>query len=83
MNRVSAGGLLEFVAAAASAGIAVSLYPVLKQRSGGLALGAVVFRTIEAVMYTVGKPRHDIRHTGQQHRWPMMAPVVDTAAPLR
>jgi hypothetical protein len=54
MTRVSAAGLLEFVAAGTSAAIAVSLYPVLKRWSGSLALGAVVFRAIEAVMYSVG-----------------------------
>ena len=53
-GQVSAGGLLELVAAGASAGIAISLYPVLRKRSQGLALGAVVFRALEAVMYTVG-----------------------------
>jgi len=53
-SQVSAGGLLELVAAGASAGIAISLYPVLRKRSQGLALGAVVFRALEAVMYTVG-----------------------------
>jgi hypothetical protein len=54
MTRVSVGGLLELIAAGTSAGIAVSLYPELKKWSGTLALGAVVFRTIEAVMYTLG-----------------------------
>lgn len=54
MNRMSAGGLLELIAAGTSVAIAISLYPVLKRWSGGLALGAVVFRAIEAVMYTVG-----------------------------
>jgi hypothetical protein len=54
MTRVSGGGLLELIAAGTSAGIAISLYPVLKRWSGTLALGAVVFRTIEAVMYTLG-----------------------------
>ena len=53
MDRVSAGGLLELIAAGTSAGIAISLYPVLRKRSEGLALGAVVFRALEAVMYTV------------------------------
>jgi hypothetical protein len=53
MTQVSAGGLLELLAAAASAGIAVALYPVLRRWSGTLALGAVVFRTIEAAMYTL------------------------------
>jgi hypothetical protein len=54
VTRVSVGGLFELVAAGASAGIAISLYPVLKRWSGTLALGAVVFRAMEAVMYTVG-----------------------------
>jgi hypothetical protein len=54
MTRLSAGGLLELIAAATSVGIAISLYPVLKRWSGTLALGAVVFRAIEAVMYTLG-----------------------------
>jgi hypothetical protein len=52
-NLVSAGGLLELIAAGTSAGIAVSMYPMLKRWSAGLALGSVVSRTVEAVMYTV------------------------------
>jgi hypothetical protein len=54
MTRVAAGGLLEFIAAGTSAGIAIALYPALRRWSGPLALGAVVFRAVEAVMYTVG-----------------------------
>jgi hypothetical protein len=53
-SRVAAGGLLELIAAGTSVGIAIALYPVLKQWRAGLALGSVVFRTIEAVMYIVG-----------------------------
>lgn len=53
-NVVSAGGLLELIAAGTSVGIAIAMYPVLKRWSVGMALGSVVFRTIEAVMYTAG-----------------------------
>jgi hypothetical protein len=53
VNRISIGGLMELIAAGTSAGIAIALYPVLKRWSAGLALGSVVFRAIEAVMYTV------------------------------
>jgi hypothetical protein len=50
-DTVSAAVLLELLAAAASVGIAVSLYPALQKWGSGLALGSVVFRTIEAVLY--------------------------------
>ena len=53
-GRLAAGGLMELVEAGASVGIAIALYPVLRKHSHGLALGAVTFRTIEAVMYAVG-----------------------------
>lgn len=48
------GTLLAFLAAAASVGIAISLYPTLKNYGAGLALGAVCFRLMEAVFYIVG-----------------------------
>lgn len=51
--RLTAAGLTELAAAGASAGIAIALYPVLRTRSHGLALGAVAFRAIEAAMYAV------------------------------
>ena len=38
----------------ACAGIAISLYPVLRKHNIGLSLGAVGCRTMEAVMYFVG-----------------------------
>ncbi len=52
-DRVAAGALLLLVAAFACAGIAVAMYPVLRRTHTGLALGSVVFRTLEAVMYMV------------------------------
>jgi len=53
-NQVTTGVFLAFVAAIASACIAISLYPILRRYSQGLALGAVGFRLIEGVFYIVG-----------------------------
>ncbi len=53
-NQVTTGILLAFIAAIASASIAISLYPVLKRYNEGLALGAVGLRLIEGVFYVVG-----------------------------
>jgi hypothetical protein len=52
-NQVIAAALFYLIAAFTSVGIAVLLYPVLKKMNAGLALGSVVFRSIEAVMYMV------------------------------
>jgi hypothetical protein len=52
-DRVAAGALLLLIAAFACAGIAVSMYPILRKANAGLALGSVVFRTMEAVMYVI------------------------------
>ncbi|CAG0990555.1 hypothetical protein METP2_02547 [Methanosarcinales archaeon] len=52
-NLVVLGAILYFVAAAGSAGIAISLYPVLRKYNEGLAIGSVGFRLIEAVFYIV------------------------------
>jgi len=53
-NRLLVSALLSFVAACASSGIAIALYPVLRKYNEGLALGSVGFRLIEGVFYTVG-----------------------------
>jgi hypothetical protein len=50
--RMSAAALAYLLAAGSSVGIAVALYPLLKKTHATLALGAVVFRTIEAAFYT-------------------------------
>jgi hypothetical protein len=51
-NRLAAAALLHLIAAGSSVGIAIVLYPLLKSINATLALGSVVFRTIEAVFYT-------------------------------
>jgi hypothetical protein len=51
-TRLAAAALLYLVAAGSSVGIAITLYPLLKEIGAVLALGSVVFRTIEAVFYT-------------------------------
>jgi hypothetical protein len=51
-NQVDAAALLYLIAAGTSVGIAIALYPLLKTINAALALGSVVFRTIEAVFYT-------------------------------
>ena len=53
-NQVAAGVLFRLVAAFASGGIAIAMYPVMKGSNAGLALGSVVFRALEAVFYMVG-----------------------------
>ncbi|SER97151.1 protein of unknown function [Pedococcus cremeus] len=53
-GQVATAALLYLVAAGTSVGIAITLYPLLKEFDVALALGSVVFRTIEAVFYTVG-----------------------------
>ena len=52
-NRIAIGALLAFIAALASASIAISLYPILRKYNEGLALGSVGFRIIEGVFYIV------------------------------
>lgn len=52
-NQVIVGVLFKFIAAAASAAIAIWLYPILRRYNEGLALGSVGFRLVEAVFYLV------------------------------
>jgi hypothetical protein len=52
-NQVAAGALLYLIGHFACAGIAIVMYPVLKKWNEGLALGSVIFRTIEAGFYLV------------------------------
>ena len=53
-NQVAGAVLLWIISAFTSVGIAISLYPVLKEWNAGIALGSVIFRTIEAAFYMVG-----------------------------
>jgi hypothetical protein len=53
-NQVATGALLYLIGYLACAGIVVVMYPVLNRLNAGLALGSVVFRTLEAVFYLVG-----------------------------
>ena len=52
-DRMLTGAMFEFMAAFASAAIAISLYPVLRQHAPGLALGSVGFRLIEGTFYAL------------------------------
>jgi hypothetical protein len=53
-NRMATAVLLYLIAAVGSVGIAVTLYPLARKANIVLAMGSVVFRTIEAVFYMVG-----------------------------
>ncbi len=52
-DQVLIGGLFEFTMAILTVGIPIYLYPILKKYNKALALGHVVFRTLETVFITV------------------------------
>ncbi|MHC1739783.1 MAG: DUF4386 domain-containing protein [Anaerolineaceae bacterium] len=52
--QTAVGVLFSIIGYLACAGIAVVMYPVLKKWNAGLAIGSVVFRTIETSFYMVG-----------------------------
>jgi hypothetical protein len=53
-GQIIIAALLEFIWAAAGAGIAIGLYPLLKKYNGALALGSVGFRVVENVFVLIG-----------------------------
>src|SRR5512143_1210944 len=53
-DQIITAALLEFIWAAAGAGIAIGLYPLLKKVNGALALGSIVFRVVENVFVLIG-----------------------------
>ena len=53
-DQIITAALLEFIWAAAGAGIAIGLYPLLKKYNGALALGSVGFRVVECVFVLIG-----------------------------
>ena len=53
-NQIITAALLEFIWAAAGAGIAIGLYPILKKYNGAMALGSVCFRVVEGVFVLIG-----------------------------
>ena len=53
-SKMATALLLNLIGAGCSVGIAITLYPVLRELYPALALGSVIFRTIEAVVYTAG-----------------------------
>jgi len=52
--QIIIGAILEFIWAATAMGIAIWLYPVLREHNEALTLGSVVFRAVEGVFVFIG-----------------------------
>lgn len=52
-SQIKIGALFELIMAFAGAGIAISLFPILRKYNEGIALGSVCFRIFEAVIWMV------------------------------
>lgn len=52
-NQVRIDVFFYLIAAFTSVGIAISMYPIMKKKNPGLAIGSLIFRAIEAVFYIV------------------------------
>jgi hypothetical protein len=52
--RVQLGAVVEIITAIAGIGTAVTLYPILRRQSEGLALGYVTVRVVESTLIVVG-----------------------------
>ncbi len=84
-NPIVLGALLKIVAAAASSGIAIALYPVLRKHNEGLALGSVGFRLVEGVFYLVSAlGLFSLLALGQEYAGagPQAAPALQTLGTL-
>src|SRR5436305_8128510 len=72
---VQLGALAEIITAIAGIGTAVTLYPILRRQSEGLALGYVTVRVVESTLITVGivsllavvALRQDLAGSGSDH----------------
>jgi hypothetical protein len=53
-NQVIIGALLELIMAVAVAGIAITVYPVLRKHNVSIAIGYVGARIVEAVIFIIG-----------------------------
>ena len=64
-NRVVLTALIEFAWVATGAGIAIGLYPILRQFNAALALGSVAARVAEGVFVLIGTLCLNERHINQ------------------